>query len=81
MGHQQYIVKPSSLDSSQNEENNSSGQSTTPTALISEAALLHAPFLTEETLREQGISLNQAIQQVNFHIYKYIIFLIHERRK
>ncbi|KAK0171395.1 hypothetical protein PV328_009133 [Microctonus aethiopoides] len=63
MGHQQYIVKPSSLDASQNEENNSSGQSTTPTALISEAALLHAPFLTEEILREQGIPLNQAIQQ------------------
>lgn len=32
--------------------------------IISEAALAHAPALTERTVREHGIPLEQAIQQV-----------------
>lgn len=37
--------------------------------IISEAALAHAPALTERTLRELGIPLEQAIEQVNFTLF------------
>lgn len=41
--------------------------------VISEAALAHAPALTERTVREHGIPLEQAIQQVIFIKKLYMI--------
>ncbi|XP_057327455.1 RNA-binding protein fusilli isoform X2 [Microplitis mediator] len=62
IGHQQYIVQPSSmLEANQQEEDTS--ESTTSNSVISETALTHAPSLNEQTLREHGVPLNQAIQQ------------------
>ncbi|XP_044008245.1 RNA-binding protein fusilli isoform X3 [Aphidius gifuensis] len=62
MGHQQYIVKPSSMDEKKKAEDENSvpaGASGT----IGEDALAHAPELTEEVVKEKGIPLQQAIQQ------------------
>ena len=42
--------------------------------VISEAALAHAPALTERNLREHGISLEQAIEQV-------IVFFLSNKSK
>ncbi|XP_034949442.1 RNA-binding protein fusilli isoform X2 [Chelonus insularis] len=61
-GHQQYIVQPSTLDNKQQEDENS-GSTTTTNNIIGETALLHAPGLTAETLREHGIPLEQAIRK------------------
>ncbi|XP_074103071.1 RNA-binding protein fusilli isoform X2 [Cotesia typhae] len=61
IGHQQYIVQPSSLLEASQEDDTSG--STTSNSVISETALTHAPNLNEQTLREHGISLSQAIQQ------------------
>ena len=38
--------------------------------VISEAALAHAPALTERNLREHGIPLEQAIEQVIVFFYR-----------
>lgn len=62
IGHQQYIVQPSSLLEASQEDDTSG--STTSNSVISETALTHAPNLNEQTLREHGVSLSQAIQQV-----------------
>lgn len=45
--------------------------------VISEAALAHAPALTERTVREHGIPLEQAIQQVTFIENLYMILNIY----
>lgn len=45
--------------------------------VISEAALAHAPALTERTVREHGIPLEQAIQQVTFIEKLYMILNIY----
>ncbi|XP_058793021.1 RNA-binding protein fusilli isoform X2 [Phymastichus coffea] len=64
MGRQQYIVKPMVME----DESNGNGGSDNPavagsSGVVSEAALSHAPALTEHTLREHGIPLQQAIKQ------------------
>ncbi|XP_032455398.1 RNA-binding protein fusilli isoform X2 [Nasonia vitripennis] len=65
MGRQQYIVKPMAMEEA--ESNGSTGSDNPAVAGssggVSQAALVHAPTLTEQTLREHGIPLHQAIQQ------------------
>lgn len=67
MGRQQYIVKPMAMEEA--ESNGSTGSDNPAVAGssdgVSQAALAHAPTLTEQTLREHGIPLHQAIQQVS----------------
>lgn len=69
MDRQQYIVRPMVMDET---TTNGSGSENPAVAgssgVVSEAALEHAPTLTEETLRERGIPLHQAIQQVRLYI-------------
>ncbi|XP_051159802.1 RNA-binding protein fusilli isoform X3 [Leptopilina boulardi] len=64
MDRQQYIVRPMVMDET---TTNGSGSENPVVAgssgVVSEAALAHAPTLTEQTLRERGIPLHQAIQQ------------------
>lgn len=77
MGRQQYIVKPMVME----EESNGNGGSDNPavagsSGVVSEAALGHAPALTEEFLREHGIPLQQAIQQVRFNMIFFYFSLV-----
>lgn len=77
MGRQQYVVKPMAMDDeTTNNNNNNNGSSTSTTGsdnpavagssgVVSESALELAPTLTEAYLREHGVPLQQAIQQVN----------------
>lgn len=64
LGRQQYIVRPMVM-----EENCTPGTGSDNPAIagssgiISEAALAHAPALTERNLREYGIPLQQAIEK------------------
>ncbi|XP_018315667.1 RNA-binding protein fusilli [Mycetomoellerius zeteki] len=64
LGRQQYIVRPMVM-----EENCTPGTGSDNPAIagssgiISEAALVHAPALTERNLREYGIPLQQAIEK------------------
>lgn len=63
LGRQQYIVRPMVMEESCTPGNDNpaiAGSS----GIVSEAALAHAPALTERTLREYGISLQQAIEKV-----------------
>lgn len=65
LGRQQYIVRPMIM-----EERCTSGTGSDNPAIagssgiIGEAALAHAPALTERNLREYGIPLQQAIEKV-----------------
>jgi len=65
LSKQQYIVRPMVM-----EENCTPGTGSDNPAIagssgiVSEAALAHAPALTERNLREYGISLQQALKQV-----------------
>ena len=77
IGRQQYIVRPMMMDESST-KNASSTQSLNSetgsenlviagsSGVVSDAALAHAPTLTEQTIREHGIPLRQAIQKVIF---------------
>ncbi|XP_066594106.1 RNA-binding protein fusilli isoform X3 [Prorops nasuta] len=59
LGRQQYIVRPMVMDEGSFWKNSTTGSG----EIVSEAALAHAPTLTEQTLREQGIPFDQAIRQ------------------
>ncbi|XP_024938562.1 RNA-binding protein fusilli isoform X3 [Cephus cinctus] len=64
MGYQQYIVRPMVMDGGAAGGTGSENPVVPGSSgVISEAALVHAPALTEQTLREHGIPLHQAIQQ------------------
>lgn len=65
LGRQQYIVRPMVMDESCTPGTGSDNPAVAGSSgIISEAALAHAPALTERTVREHGIPLEQAIQQV-----------------
>lgn len=67
MGWQQYVVKPAAMDrGAEGADNNAipAGSS----GVLSETALTHAPALTEQFIRENGIPLEQAIRQVRANI-------------
>lgn len=72
MDRQQYIVRPMVMDET---TTNCSGSENPVVAgssgVMSEAALAHAPTLTEQTLRERGIPLHQAIQQVRMIFFLF----------
>lgn len=72
MGQQQYIVQPSSMDEKQAEDENTVPAGASGT--IGEAALAHAPGLDEEVVKEKGIPLQKAIQEVLVKKYIYILF-------
>ncbi|XP_012234976.2 RNA-binding protein fusilli isoform X3 [Linepithema humile] len=62
LGRQQYIVRPMVMEESCTPGNDNpaiAGSS----GIVNEAALAHAPALTERTLREYGIPLQQAIEK------------------
>ncbi|XP_043270875.1 RNA-binding protein fusilli isoform X2 [Venturia canescens] len=62
MGWQQYVVKPAAMDRGVDGADTNAipaGSS----GVLSETALAHAPALTEEFIRENGVSLEQAIRQ------------------
>ncbi|KAJ8673368.1 hypothetical protein QAD02_004630, partial [Eretmocerus hayati] len=63
MGRQQYIVKPMVMEESNGNSGSDNPAVAGSSGVVSEAALAHAPALTEETLKEHGIPLHQAIQQ------------------
>lgn len=64
LGRQQYIVRPMVMDESCTPGTGSDNPAVAGSSgVISEAALAHAPALTERTVREHGIPLEQAIQQ------------------
>lgn len=75
MDRQQYIVRPMVMDET---TTNGSGSENPVVAgssgVVSEAALAHAPTLTEQTLRERGIPLHQAIQQVRLIFLFFFLF-------
>lgn len=67
MGHQQFIVHPSSLDGTEQEDDTAATTTTTTTTtnnVADETPFSHVSGLTEQILRQQGIPLNQAIQEV-----------------
>lgn len=67
LGRQQYIVRPMVMDESCTPGTGSDNPAVAGSSgVISEAALAHAPALTERTVREHGIPLEQAIQQVTY---------------
>lgn len=65
MGKQQYVVKPMTMEE---DSNGNIGSDSSVVAgsigVLSEAALTHAPALTEETLKNEGVPLERAIKQV-----------------
>ncbi|XP_015183240.1 PREDICTED: RNA-binding protein fusilli isoform X2 [Polistes dominula] len=64
LGREQYIVCPKITDDGCTPGSGSDNSSVTgSSAIISELALAHAPALTERTLREHGIPLEQALEQ------------------
>ncbi|XP_043526961.1 RNA-binding protein fusilli isoform X2 [Frieseomelitta varia] len=64
MGRQQYIIRPMVMDESCTPGTGSDNPAVAGSSgVISEAALAHAPALTERNLREHGIPLEQAIEQ------------------
>ncbi|KAI4484774.1 hypothetical protein M0804_007340 [Polistes exclamans] len=64
LGREQYIVCPKIMDDGCTPGNGSDNSPVAGSnAIISELALAHAPALTERTLREHGIPLEQAIEQ------------------
>lgn len=74
LGRQQYIVRPMVMDESCTPGTGSDNPAVAGSSgVISEAALAHAPALTERTVREHGIPLEQAIQQVIFIKKLYMI--------
>lgn len=65
LGRQQFIVRPMVMDESCTPGTGSDNPAIAGSSeVISETALAHAPVLTEKTVREQGISLEQATQEV-----------------
>lgn len=65
LGRQQYIVRPMVMEDSCTPGTGSDNPAVAGSSgIISDAALAHAPALTERNLREHGISLQQAIEQV-----------------
>lgn len=65
LGRQQYIVRPMVMDESCTPGTGSDNPAVAGSSgVISEAAIAHAPTLTERTVREHGIPLEQAIEQV-----------------
>ncbi|XP_011865109.1 PREDICTED: RNA-binding protein fusilli [Vollenhovia emeryi] len=64
LGRQQYIVRPMVMEESCTPGTGSENPAIAGSSgIISEAALAHAPNLTERNLREYGISLQKAIEQ------------------
>ncbi|XP_033231129.1 RNA-binding protein fusilli isoform X3 [Belonocnema kinseyi] len=64
MDRQQYIVRPMVMDETTENGTGSENPAVAGSSgVVSEAAVAHAPALTEQTLRERGIPLHQAIQQ------------------
>ncbi|XP_032666415.1 RNA-binding protein fusilli isoform X1 [Odontomachus brunneus] len=64
LGRQQYIVRPMVMEDSCTPGTGSDNPAVAGSSgIISDAALAHAPALTERNLREHGISLQQAIEQ------------------
>ncbi|XP_011173363.2 LOW QUALITY PROTEIN: RNA-binding protein fusilli [Solenopsis invicta] len=64
LGRQQYIVRPMVMDESCTPGTGSDNPAVAGSSgIINEAALAHAPALTERNLREYGISLQQAIEK------------------
>lgn len=73
LGRQQYIVRPMVMDESCTPGTGSDNPAVAGSSgVISESALDHAPALTEKTVREHGIPLDQAIQQV-LAIYQEVL--------
>lgn len=67
LGRQQYIVRPMVMEESCTPGTGSDNPAIAGSSgIISEAALAHAPALTERNLREYGIPLQQAIEKVLF---------------
>lgn len=65
LGRQQYIVRPMVMDESCTPGTGSDNPAVAGSSgYICEAAVSHAPALTEKTVREHGIPLEQAIEQV-----------------
>ena len=73
MGFQQYVVKPAAMDRGAD-----SGENTAIPAgssgVISETALAHAPALTEQLIRDTGVPLEEAIQQVRYAIPSTLMY-------
>lgn len=66
MGQQQYIVQPWSMAPNAKQTDDENNSTTAEgSGVVSETALAHAPSLNEQVLKEQGIPLQKAIQQVN----------------
>ncbi|XP_071573864.1 RNA-binding protein fusilli-like isoform X2 [Temnothorax nylanderi] len=64
LGRQQYIVRPMVMEESCTPGTGSENPAIAGSSgIISEAALAHAPALTERNLREYGIPLQQAIEK------------------
>ncbi|KAL6441482.1 hypothetical protein ACFW04_003578 [Cataglyphis niger] len=64
LGRQQYIVRPMIMEESCTSGTGSDNPAIAGSSgIIGEAALAHAPALTERNLREYGISLQQAIDK------------------
>ncbi|KAL0125534.1 hypothetical protein PUN28_004564 [Cardiocondyla obscurior] len=64
LGRQQYIVRPMVMEESCTPGTGSENPAIAGSSgIISEAALAHAPALTERSLREYGVSLQQAIEK------------------
>ena len=82
MDRQQYIVRPMVMDDTTANGTGSENPAVAGSSgVVSEAALTHAPTLTEQTLRERGIPLHQAIQQVKMiSLYLYIFQDINKLR-
>ena len=75
MDRQQYIVRPMVMDETTENGTGSENPAVAGSSgVVSEAAIAHAPALTEQTLRERGIPLHQAIQQVRL-IFLFLFFL------
>lgn len=67
LGRQQYIVRPMVMEESCTPGTGSENPAIAGSSgIISEAALAHAPALTERNLREYGIPLQQAIEKVPY---------------